>query len=71
MLSLHFHIVAHLPIAEGVGSGTRGQKLMMEGCCLLSYSGLLDLLVYSTQNYQPTVGTTYNELGPPHQSLIK
>jgi hypothetical protein len=34
-------------------------------------SGLLNLLSYRTQNYQPKNGTTHNELGPPPSITIK
>ena len=37
----------------------------------LAPHGLLSLLFYSTQDYQPMGGTTQRGLGSAHQSLIK
>ena len=37
----------------------------------LAPRGLLILLSYSTQDYQPKGSTTHSDLGLPHQPLIK
>jgi hypothetical protein len=49
-------------------AGSWRQKLMQRprkgAACWLASSGLLKLLSYRTQDYQPRDGTTHNGLGP-------
>lgn len=47
-----------------------GKEAKAEAEAMALLTGLLPGLSYSSQDYQPKV-TTYNELGPPHQSLIE
>ena len=51
-------------------AGTWRQELMQRpwrnAASRLASPGLLSLLSYRTQDYQPRDGTTHNGLGPPH-----
>ena len=62
---LHFHITVHHWKKSGQ-EYKQGRNLLagadvqaMEGCWLLACPS------YRTQDHQPRVGSTYNELGPP------
>ena len=49
------------------GQKAGADAVVMEGSSLLAASpGLLGLLSYRAQDYQPRDGTTHNGLGPPH-----
>ena len=70
LLSLHSHIAVHHQMKSGLElKQVRKQELMQRPWrdvtyCLAS-PGLLSLLSYRTQVYQPRDGTTHNGLGPP------
>jgi hypothetical protein len=66
LFSLHFHTAVHHQKKSGLEL-TQSRNLeagvdaeAMEGCSLLaSFPGLLSLLSYRTQDYQPRDGTTH------------
>ena len=67
LFSLHFHIAVHHQRKSGLEL-KQVRKLMQRpwrdvSFCLVS-PGLLSLLSYRTQDYQPRDGTTHN--GPSH-----
>ena len=70
LFSLHFHIVVHHQRKSELElKQIRKQELMQRPRRDVTYwlasSGLLSLLFYRTQVYQPRDGTTHSGLGPP------
>jgi hypothetical protein len=72
VFSLHFHIAVYHQRKSGVKL-TQGRNLesgadaeAMEGCSLLAcFPGVLSLLSYRTQKYQPRDNNTHNGLSRP------
>jgi hypothetical protein len=71
LFSLDFHIAVHHQRKSGLElKQVRKQEMMQrpwrDATYWLASPGLLSLLSYRTQNYQPRDGTTHNGLsGPP------
>ena len=70
LFSLHFHIAVHYQRKSGLElKQVRKQELMQKPWrdvpYWLAFPGLLSLLSYRTQDYQPRDGTTHNGPGPP------
>ena len=70
LISLHFHIAVHRQRKSGLEPRqVRKQGMMQRPWRDVTYwlasPGLLSLLFYTTQVYQPRDGTTHNGLDPP------
>jgi hypothetical protein len=75
LFSLHFPHCCSSPkeVRTGTQAGPEAgaDAETMEGCYLLASPGLLSLLPYRTQDYQPRDGTTHNGLSCLDQQLRK